>query len=92
MDQTEFNELHASCVTAFKIYIAEAEKTSTMLADCTAEPLPLIKRLKVVFQERAENAAHLIYLGAKRLLHNAARLGYAVVGATVEGEHQNSER
>jgi hypothetical protein len=77
VDQTEFNELHASCVAAFKVYVAEAEKTSTMLANCTAKPLPLTQRFRVMFQERAENTARLIYLGTKRLLHNAARLGYA---------------
>jgi hypothetical protein len=76
VDQPEFNELHASCVTAFKSYVAEAEKTFTLLANCTAEPLPLTRRLSVLFQERAENTAHAIYLGTKRLLHNAARLGY----------------
>jgi hypothetical protein len=77
VDQTEFNELHASCVAAFKIYIAEAEKTSTMLADCTAEPLPLTQRFRVMFQERANHTAHSVYLATKRLLHKAARLGYA---------------
>jgi hypothetical protein len=76
VNQTEFSELHASCVTAFKTFVAEAEKTSTMLANCTAEPLPLTQRLRMMFQERAENAAHLVYLGTKRLLHDAARLGY----------------
>jgi hypothetical protein len=72
--QTEFNELHTGCVTAFKTYVVEAEKTSMMLANCTAEPLPLTQRFRVMFQERAENTAHLVYLGMKRLLHNAARL------------------
>jgi integrase len=47
-----------------------------MLANCTAEPLPLTQRFRVMFQERAENTAHLVYLGMKRLLHNAAQLGY----------------
>ena len=72
-DQTEFNELQARYRRAFKSYSADAEKASTMLANRTAEPLPLTQRLS--FQERAEDAAHLIYLGAKRLLHNAERLG-----------------
>jgi hypothetical protein len=77
VNQAEFDELHASCVTAFKTYAAEAEKTSTMLANCTAEPLPLTQRFKVMFQERAENTAHSVYLAMKHLLHDAARLGYA---------------
>jgi hypothetical protein len=77
VDQAEFNELHASCVSALKTYVAEAETTATMLADCTPGPLPLAQRLKVLFQERAEHTSHSIYLAAKRLLHDAARLGYA---------------
>jgi hypothetical protein len=80
VDQTEFNELHASCVTALDAYVAEAEKTSGMLARCTPEPLPLVERVKVTVQEAAELSAHSIYLGAKRLLHDAARLGYALSG------------
>jgi hypothetical protein len=80
VDQAEFNELHESCVTAFRLYVAEAETTAMMLADCTAEPLPLAQRLKVLFQERAEHTAHSVYLAAKRLLHDAARLGYAFSG------------
>jgi len=77
MDQKEFNELHARCVSAFKNYAAEAEITATMLANCTAEPMPLPKRLKIALQERIENTAHSLYLAAKLLLHEAARLGYA---------------
>ena len=80
VDQKEFNELHASCVSAFKNYAAEAEITSTMLANCTAEPMPLPKRLKIALQERIENTAHSLYLAAKVLLHEAARLGYAFTG------------
>ncbi len=77
VDQKEFNELHADCVSAFKNYATEAEITATMLANCTAEPMPLPDRLKVMVQESIENTAHTLYLGAKRLLHEAARLGYA---------------
>ena len=76
----EFNELHASCVLALNDYVAEAETTSAMLAKCTPEPLPFTERLKVTVQEAAENSAHLVYLAAKRLLHDAARLGYAFTG------------
>lgn len=80
MDQTGFNELHASCVTALDGYIAEAERTTAMLAKCTPDPLPIVERVKVTVQEAAENSAHLLYLAAKRLLHDAARLGYAFSG------------
>ena len=77
MNETEFNKLHASCVTAFKGYIAEAEKTSALLANRTAGPLPFAKRLRVMFQENAEYTTYSLYLDTKRLLHDAARLGYA---------------
>lgn len=80
VNQKEFNELHASCVSAFENYAAEAEITATMLADCTAEPMPLPARLKIALQERIENMAHAVYLSAKVLLHEAARLGYAFTG------------
>ena len=77
VDQKEFNKLHASCVGAFDSYVAEAEITAGMLANCTAEPMPLPERLKIALQERIENTAHSLYLAAKLLLHEAARLGYA---------------
>jgi hypothetical protein len=77
MDQKEFNELHARCVGAFGSYATEAEKTATMLASCTAEPMPLPERLKIAVQERIEITAHSLYLAEKLLLHEAARLGYA---------------
>ncbi len=77
MDQKAFNELHSSCVSAFRNYATEAEKTAAMLADCTAEPMPLPERLKIALQETIENTAHSVYLRAKFLLQEAARLGYA---------------
>jgi hypothetical protein len=57
-------------------YFAEVEKSSTMLAGCTSEPLPLEERLTLMSQGIIEHDAHLTYLGAKSLLLNAARLGY----------------
>jgi hypothetical protein len=76
MNQTEFNELHANCVTAFEDYATSAELTATMLAHCTPEPMPLTDRLDLLLQECAENDAHSVYLDLKRVLHEAARLGY----------------
>jgi hypothetical protein len=77
MNQNEFNALHARCVSAFGSYATEAEKTATMLANCTAEPMPLPERVKIAVQERIEVAAHSLYLTEKLLLHETARLGYA---------------
>jgi hypothetical protein len=77
MNQKEFDALHARCVDAFGSYADEAEKTATMLATCTAEPMPLAARLEIAVQEKNEVAAHLVYLAEKLVLHDAARLGYA---------------
>jgi hypothetical protein len=77
VNQTEFATLHASCVIAFQGYVAEAEKTSALLANCTAEPLPFTNRLRVALQETTEHTTYTLYLDTKRLLHDAARLGYA---------------
>jgi hypothetical protein len=76
VNHTEFIELHGASVALMRSYFAEAEKSSTMLAACTAEPLPLKKRLALTSQGVVEHEAHLRYLDAKSLLLNAARLGY----------------
>jgi hypothetical protein len=76
VNHTEFLELHAASVALMRSYFAEVEKSSTMLAECTAEPLPLQKRLTLTSQGIVEHEAHLRYLDAKGLLLNAARLGY----------------
>lgn len=76
MNHTEFLDLHAACVTTMRSYFVEVEKSSTMLAECTAKPLPLKKRLGLRAQGIVEHTAHLTYLSAKSLLLNAARLGY----------------
>ena len=77
MNESEFTKLHASCVDAFQGYVAEAEKTSVLLANCRPGPLPFAERLRVMFQENAEYRTYTLYLDTKRLLHDAARLGYA---------------
>ena len=76
MNHSEFSELHANCVAAMRAYFAEAEKTSSMLAKCTAEPLSLTERLDLLSQELIENESHTRYVDAKILLHTAARFGY----------------
>jgi len=69
-------DLHTSAVSAMRTYFDEAEKTSTLLAKITAAPLPFMQRLALMSQEIIENGAHADYLGIKRRLHDAARLGY----------------
>jgi hypothetical protein len=76
MNQTEFDDLHTSYVAAFEDYVTSAEVTGTMLTHCTPEPMPLIHRLSLLLQERAEYDAHCVYLDLKRILHDAARPGY----------------
>jgi hypothetical protein len=69
-------DLHAAFVASMRYYFAEVEKSSAMLAECTAKPLPLKKRLRLASQGIIEQAAHLTYLSAKSLLLNAAQFGY----------------
>jgi hypothetical protein len=76
MNHAEFMEMHASCVIALGAYVVEAEKTTQMLAECTAQPLPVTERLKLMSQGIAEDDAHLIYKGIKSHLYRTARLGY----------------
>jgi hypothetical protein len=76
MNRSEFMELHANSTRALQAYFAEAEKTSTMLAGCTAEPLTFMDRFRLMSQGLIENEAHLTYLGARNFLFEAARLGY----------------
>lgn len=73
-------DLHAAFVTSMRSYIAEVEKSATMLEECTAKPFPLKKRLKLASQGIIEQAAHLTYLSAKSLLLNAAQFGYGFAG------------
>ncbi len=49
-------------------YFAEVEKSSAMLAECTAKAAAAEKRLKLTSQGIIEHAAHLTYLSAKSLL------------------------
>ncbi len=79
MNDTEFMELHANSVALMRSYFAEVEKSSAMLAECTAEPLPVKKRLALTSQGVIEHEAHMRYLEAKSLLLNAARLGYRFI-------------
>jgi hypothetical protein len=76
MNHTEFLDLHAASIKLMRSYFVEVEKLSMMLAECTAKPLSLRKRLMLTSQGVIEHAAHLTYLSAKSLLVNAARLGY----------------
>jgi hypothetical protein len=70
---SEFSELNANCVAAMRAYFVEAEKTSSMLAKCTAEPLSFTDRLDLLSQEIIENEFHTRYVDAKILLHASSR-------------------
>jgi hypothetical protein len=76
VSHTEYMELHTASEALMRSYFVEVEKSSTMLAECTADPLPLKERLTLMSQGIIEHEAHLTYLGAKSVLLNAARLGY----------------
>ena len=66
MDCAEFTEMHANCVTAMRTYFVQVEKTSAMLAECTAEPLTLRERFKLMSQGIVEKDAHLAYFGRQK--------------------------
>jgi len=76
LNHKQFMDLHATCVASMRSYFVEVEKSSAMLAECTAKPLPLSKRLRLASQGIIEHTAHLTYLSAKSLLLRAAELGY----------------
>lgn len=78
VNYAEFKAAHETCVTARRAYVVEAEKTATMFAKCTAAPLSFAARFSLLSQEIVENDAHLTYLGSKRILRSAARLGYGI--------------
>ena len=40
MSHTEFLDLHAASEALMRTYFVEVEKSSSMLTECTAEPLP----------------------------------------------------
>jgi hypothetical protein len=61
----EFIGLHANCIAAIRAYIVEAERTSAMLAQCTAEPLSFTERFSLLWQEIIENEARALYVAAK---------------------------
>ncbi len=46
------------------------------LENCTTNPRPFRERFALLTQELVEKDAHQLYLGAKRILHRAALLGY----------------
>lgn len=77
MIHAEFMEMHANCITAMRTYFVQIEKTSTMLAECTAEPLTFRERFKLMSQGIVESDAHLAYLSTRSRLLSAALLGYA---------------
>jgi hypothetical protein len=75
MNHTEFSDLHAASEKLMRSYFIEVEKSSTMLAECTEEPLPLKQRLMLTSQGIIEHEAHLTYLNTKSILLDAARHG-----------------
>lgn len=76
MNRADFLAMHANCITAMRTYFVQVEKTSTMLAECTAEPLSFRERFRLMSQGIVENDAHLVYLGTRSLLLRAALSGY----------------
>jgi hypothetical protein len=80
MNPPEFGQLHGECETARLGYVAETAKTSHLLSKITAAPLGFDQRLALAAQGILENEAHLMYLGMRNQLLEAARLGYGNAG------------
>jgi hypothetical protein len=78
MTPSEYLQMHANCATDMRAYFVQAEKTSAMLAECSAEPMTFTERFRLMSQGILENDAHLTYLGSKSHLLNAARFGYGI--------------
>jgi hypothetical protein len=49
MNHAEFIEKHANCLIAMRNYFVQVEKTATMLAECTAEPLTFRERFGIMY-------------------------------------------
>ena len=79
MDLKQFTELHQYSVKLMHSYFAEAETTSGMLSSCSPKPLSFMKRLAILRQEIVEKEAQQLYMAAKGLLHDAARLGLEAI-------------
>jgi hypothetical protein len=62
--------MHADCVTAMRSYFVQVEKTSAMLAECTAEPLTFKERFTLTSQGIVENDARLVRIPAKEIAHS----------------------
>ena len=76
MDDLEFRALHAASEILMQSYFEEVRKSSGMLAECNADPLPLEKRLTLLSQGIIEHEAHVTYIGSRSALLDAVRLGY----------------
>jgi len=51
-------------------YFVQVEKTSAMLAECTAEPLTFKERFTLMSQGIVENDARLVRIPAKEIAHS----------------------
>jgi hypothetical protein len=78
VNHTQFMELYAGFLTLMRSYFVEVEKSSTMLRECRAEPLPLKERLALTSQGIIEQEAHFRYLDARSVLLDLARRGYGI--------------
>jgi hypothetical protein len=65
VEDTEFMDLHAASVTLMRSYFVEVEKSCTMLAECTGQPLSAEIHVTLTSQGIIEHESHLKYLEAK---------------------------
>ena len=76
MDPKQFQELHAQCWETLKHYVREADRMCELLGQCLPEPSSMQTRSEIIEQRVRENNAHASYIGVRRQLFEAARIGY----------------
>lgn len=78
--ERRFNDLLVDCISALKIYLAEAEKLCEMIWRCRGDPSNVTEQMDLMAQRDRESEAHADYIRVrKRLLHAAglSACGYA---------------
>jgi hypothetical protein len=76
MDPKQFAELHAKCWETLKHYVHEADRMCELFGQCGPEPPSIQVRSDIVQQRISENNAYASYAEIRRLLFEAARIGY----------------
>ncbi len=69
-----FALFHASCISALKTYVAEAEKFCEMLSESQGEARNVIEDIDLIAQRDRESEAQVDYIRARKRLLRASRI------------------